>query len=284
MNNLKFLTFAIAASLPLILTGPAGANDNNDSRDKGGQRGENRGGHEGSQVSRGGGSPHYSTPSGYAGGSTRFSSGGFHGQSAGVSGGRAYTSPGNQSVTKGSPVYQGQHGSPGYNNASGGHYYNGNRGPGVSTGSPGNHFYNSNGYHSPASGHYYHQGNNYGGRWCPANSHPNWNQNRRYYWNNHQYCWFNGGWLNIDGGFWPSGYSYPYGYYSTPVYQPYSYAADTTIMNVQQSLARLGYYSGDVDGAFGPLTSAAIRRYQYDNGLPVTGRITSSLLNALGFY
>jgi peptidoglycan hydrolase-like protein with peptidoglycan-binding domain len=50
---------------------------------------------------------------------------------------------------------------------------------------------------------------------------------------------------------------------------------------VQQELARDGYYQGPIDGILGPATQAAIAAYQRDNGLRVTGTINSHLLDAL---
>jgi hypothetical protein len=43
---------------------------------------------------------------------------------------------------------------------------------------------------------------------------------------------------------------------------------------VQGALQKLGYYSGQVDGVFGPDTRAAIRRYQHEIGAPMTGQLT----------
>jgi peptidoglycan hydrolase-like protein with peptidoglycan-binding domain len=43
---------------------------------------------------------------------------------------------------------------------------------------------------------------------------------------------------------------------------------------VQQALARMGYYVGATDGAFGPNTRAAIRRYQFELGTELTGTLT----------
>lgn len=40
---------------------------------------------------------------------------------------------------------------------------------------------------------------------------------------------------------------------------------------VQQSLRRLGFYDGAIDGAWGPLSQAAMRAFQDANGLAVTG-------------
>jgi peptidoglycan hydrolase-like protein with peptidoglycan-binding domain len=39
-------------------------------------------------------------------------------------------------------------------------------------------------------------------------------------------------------------------------------------------LAGMGYYSGPVDGAFGPETRAAIRRYQFELHANMTGVLT----------
>ncbi len=50
---------------------------------------------------------------------------------------------------------------------------------------------------------------------------------------------------------------------------------------VQQELARRRYYRGPIDGQVGPQTRAAIRVYQVDKGLPVTGRIDGALLKSL---
>jgi len=41
---------------------------------------------------------------------------------------------------------------------------------------------------------------------------------------------------------------------------------------VQARLNRLGYHAGLVDGVLGPVTEAALTRFQREHGLPVTGR------------
>ncbi len=46
----------------------------------------------------------------------------------------------------------------------------------------------------------------------------------------------------------------------------------------QANLARLGYKSGPVDGQYGPKTSAAIRQYQLDHGLPVDGKLSGQIV------
>ena len=54
-----------------------------------------------------------------------------------------------------------------------------------------------------------------------------------------------------------------------------------TVYKVQQQLSELGYSVG-VDGEMGRGTARAIRQYQKDNGLRVTGRVTNELLSSLG--
>ncbi len=44
----------------------------------------------------------------------------------------------------------------------------------------------------------------------------------------------------------------------------------------------MGYYPGPLDGAFGPMTRRAIRNYQFDYGLPVTGRLDYRHSSKLG--
>ena len=50
---------------------------------------------------------------------------------------------------------------------------------------------------------------------------------------------------------------------------------------VQEALRRLGFYRGHADGIFGPLTRAAIRRFQHDSGAPMTGHLTAEELSRL---
>lgn len=46
-------------------------------------------------------------------------------------------------------------------------------------------------------------------------------------------------------------------------------------LRVQDALHRLGYYEGQVDGVFGPLTRTAIRRFQHNIGAEMTGHLTA---------
>lgn len=89
----------------------------------------------------------------------------------------------------------------------------------------------------------------------------------------------------------PVYYSAPPVYYGAPVQAPrYEYApppppapaVDTRVLQVQENLRRLGYYKGSIDGLSGSGTRTAIRAYQVDRGLPVTGRIDKDLLQDLG--
>lgn len=60
------------------------------------------------------------------------------------------------------------------------------------------------------------------------------------------------------------------------------YGARPIEADVQLALRRSGYYDGPIDGDLGPASRAAIRDYQYDRRLPVTGRIDTYLLRSLG--
>ncbi|MBX6321087.1 MAG: peptidoglycan-binding protein [Rhodospirillaceae bacterium] len=55
----------------------------------------------------------------------------------------------------------------------------------------------------------------------------------------------------------------------------------TEVAELQRALAERGYYAGPVDGKAGPVTTAAIRRYQADAGLPVDGLPTAALLDEI---
>jgi hypothetical protein len=71
-------------------------------------------------------------------------------------------------------------------------------------------------------------------------------------------------------------------YAPAPRPAPYVTYARPMVASAQERLARLGYYPGPIDGDFGPITSRAIRSYQMDYGLPVTGRLDSRTRASLG--
>jgi len=54
------------------------------------------------------------------------------------------------------------------------------------------------------------------------------------------------------------------------------------IRKAQQHLRSRGYQLGSADGIIGPQTITALRRYQSDNGLTVTGKVDLDTLDSLG--
>ena len=91
---------------------------------------------------------------------------------------------------------------------------------------------------------------------------------------------------------------YPWGYYGYPYfgaslyYDGYNsgyygdgYAAGSSgnlVANVQEELARAGFYHGEIDGVLGPRTRSAIRAFERANGLPADGRVDQRLLSRMG--
>lgn len=121
----------------------------------------------------------------------------------------------------------------------------------------------------------YNGNNNYGGLWTQANTHSDWSHDGQHSWNNHNYRWYQGGWLIIDGLFNPF-YSNGNVGYSNGGYNGSSMAS-----SVQSRLNQLGYYNGPIDGDLGPGSRNAIANFQRDNNLYVNGRITNDLLQSL---
>lgn len=54
------------------------------------------------------------------------------------------------------------------------------------------------------------------------------------------------------------------------------------IAEVQRQLIERGYYQGRTDGSYGRRTAFAVRAFQFGSGLPPTGHLDTSTLNALG--
>jgi len=80
-------------------------------------------------------------------------------------------------------------------------------------------------------------------------------------------------------------YSSPRYYYDdAPVYYPGTNVIDSDAIErgVQYELRRRGFYHGAIDGDIGPASRAAIRAFQADRGLPITGTINRDLLRSLG--
>ena len=148
------------------------------------------------------------------------------------------------------------------------------------------------GYGGRYSGGGYGRGNYGGGgsRYTYAfASHSGWSRGNTYFWHGHHYCWYNNGWFIIDAypDYYPYSYDADYGY--PAYYPPPAPVADdgddngggSPTAQVQQALARMGYYHGAIDGIMGPNTSGAISAYQHDNNLRVTGTVNGRLLDAL---
>ena len=53
-------------------------------------------------------------------------------------------------------------------------------------------------------------------------------------------------------------------------------------VRVQSVLTEKNYYSGEIDGLFGPESQDALRAFQTDNNLPANGQIDDETLNSLG--
>ena len=55
-----------------------------------------------------------------------------------------------------------------------------------------------------------------------------------------------------------------------------------TIRQTQTALRQLGYYHGQIDGQFGPLSQAALQNYQLKTNQPATGLLDRQSLSQLG--
>jgi hypothetical protein len=94
------------------------------------------------------------------------------------------------------------------------------------------------------------------------------------------------------------GYGYGYGY-GSPYYSDYGYGGypsgynsygssysrgygSNVVVEVQQRLARAGYYHGVIDGVAGRQTRNAIARWESSHGIYADGRIDRELLRSLG--
>lgn len=69
-------------------------------------------------------------------------------------------------------------------------------------------------------------------------------------------------------------------YYDRPVVVGREVGSDV-VVDAQRALGRRGYYHGAVDGCVGPGTRAAIRAWQADCRLPITGALDTPTLRSL---
>jgi hypothetical protein len=96
---------------------------------------------------------------------------------------------------------------------------------------------------------------------------------------------FDWGWWGWYDGWWYPAWGYdPYSNYeyNEPIYGYDGLSPDQIVASVQAQLQQLGYYTHAVDGRMGPLTRAAIARYQRDHLLPITSGIDPATLGSLG--
>lgn len=63
---------------------------------------------------------------------------------------------------------------------------------------------------------------------------------------------------------------------------PMSVVQPMTVKAAQEALKAQGHDPGPIDGILGPRTEAALREYQQDKGLPITGRPDRTTLAQLG--
>jgi len=59
-------------------------------------------------------------------------------------------------------------------------------------------------------------------------------------------------------------------------------SSGSTVKTMQQKLKNWGYYTGSVDGIYGPITKKAVEYFQRKNGLYVDGIVGTKTLGALG--
>jgi hypothetical protein len=112
-------------------------------------------------------------------------------------------------------------------------------------------------------------------------------RDRNWYRSNYsRFALFGGGYYYFDRGYWYPAYGYDPAYttyrFDEPIYGYNSLEPGQVLVNVQRELRRQGYYRGAIDGLIGPMTRAAIARYQRDNGLYVTRAVDGPTLASLG--
>jgi hypothetical protein len=80
------------------------------------------------------------------------------------------------------------------------------------------------------------------------------------------YYGYGSGYYGYGAGYYGNGY-YGNRYYGSSYDRGYSYNGNrSSVVRLQQGLARAGYYRGSIDGLMGPRTRYALRAYQHDHG------------------
>ena len=129
-----------------------------------------------------------------------------------------------------------------------------------------------------------------------ANWHNDWDRRHVHFDHGRFFVFIGGFWCGLDDGFFPWDYLpyypddyYPYDYYTNT--DPYDNNGSTydrgsgdsgTVQAVQTQLFNLGYYTGSIDGVFGPTTRDAVAKYQIANHLNVTGSLSPDTIQSLG--
>jgi hypothetical protein len=85
------------------------------------------------------------------------------------------------------------------------------------------------------------------------------------------YYGYGPGYYGYGSGYYGSGYYgngyHGNGYYPSNYYRGYGYNSNrSSVVRLQQQLARAGYYRGPIDGIMGTRTRYALRAYRHDHG------------------
>ncbi|MDR3050664.1 MAG: L,D-transpeptidase family protein [Oscillospiraceae bacterium] len=76
----------------------------------------------------------------------------------------------------------------------------------------------------------------------------------------------------------------PYGELGSSLRQLSPGDRNAHVVAVQRKLRAMGYYTGNADGVYGPGTSAALRDFQADHGLPAVDHVDQRTYDALGIF
>ena len=116
-----------------------------------------------------------------------------------------------------------------------------------------------------------------------AQAHWNCHHHDHNWWKHHcvAFIFLDWGWWGWWDGWW---YPDPYYYanYGEPIYGYGGLSPEEVVATVQSALQQLGYFNYAIDGRMGPITRAAIGRYQADNRLPITYTVDPATLGSLG--